>query len=263
MFEVVYLAFTNRDFRVGGSGSFIGLTNFVQLFSDSRFYNDLGITLQWLLTTIIGGVALGLILASIVFEFTSGKFRSVCLLAFVIPAMLPSVAAAYMWKLMYSPSIGIISYLFSLVGVPGLALLSLPSVALYACALIQIWQWGCLLGALIVILLETVPRDAIEAARVFGAGGLTLYRTILFPIIAPGLTSLIFLNMIISLRSFDYIYVLTGGGPGLATETIDLYAYWEAIGSSGLVSYACCMSIIMLLITMVIMTVFWRVTHRS
>ncbi|MGD0330002.1 MAG: sugar ABC transporter permease [Nitrososphaeria archaeon] len=256
--EAAWLSLCNLDFRFPGTGKFIGLTNYVNLFlHDPRFYNDIGVTFEWLAITILGSVLVGIVLSTIINEYVRGKFKSVCLLVLIIPAMVPSVAGAFMWRLMYSPVVGIFPLLLSYVGFTT-PILSDPYLALFACALVNIWQWGCLLAALVIILYEAIPKEAIEAARVFGAGGLTLYRNILYPIIKPGLVGLIFYIMVMSLRSFDYIYVMTTGGPGITTETLDLYAYWEAIQGASRVSYACTMSIIMLLITIVLMTLFWR-----
>jgi multiple sugar transport system permease protein len=257
LIEAVYLSLCDLDFRFPGTGNFVGLKNYIDLFNDSRFYNDIAITLSWFIITTVGSLLVGIALASIVNEYTSGKVKSLCLFAFVIPVLLPSVAGAFMWKLMFTPAIGIIPFLLSFVGFKT-PILGDPHLALFACSLVYIWQWGSLIAALVTILFESVPRDPIEAARVFGASGFTLYRSILIPIIKPGLISLTFYIMVMSLRSFDYIYVMTAGGPGISTETLDLYAYWQAIGAAGRVSYASTISIIMLLFTIVIMSLYWK-----
>ncbi|MBD3307026.1 ABC transporter permease subunit, partial [candidate division KSB3 bacterium] len=113
-----------------------------------------------------------------------------------------------------------------------------------------------------MIILEDVPRETLEAGRLDGASTWQLYRYIVFPIIIPISLPLVFIKMMESLRSFDFIFVLTAGGPGTATETLDMYAYWQGIGSAGRISYASSMSITMLVISIVLITVIWKVLRK-
>jgi len=95
-----------------------------------------------------------------------------------------------------------------------------------------------------------------------GVGAWNLHRYITLPMIVPQIVSLTFVKMVESLRSFDLIYVLTKGGPGITTETLDLYAYQAGIGISGRISYASCISLLMLLVTVALMTFIWRVYRK-
>jgi multiple sugar transport system permease protein len=222
----------------------------------------LKVSLLWLTITLVGSIVVGMILAPIIHEYTKGKFRNLCLFIFIVPALLPRVGAAYMWRLMYSPSIGIINYFLSFVGIGPVGFLQHPSLALPSVAAIDIWQWGFLMTALTMIILEDVPRETLEAGRLDGASTWQLYRYIVFPIIIPISLPLVFIKMMESLRSFDFIFVLTAGGPGTATETLDMYAYWQGIGSAGRISYASSMSITMLVISIVLITVIWKVLRK-
>jgi multiple sugar transport system permease protein len=163
-----------------------------------------------------------------------------------------------MWRLMYSSSIGIINYFLSFLRIGPIGFLENPSYALYSVAAIDIWQWSFLIAALTIILLQDIPKEIVEAGSLDGAKRWQLYRFIIFPVIIPPFLSIFFIKMMESLRSFDFIFVLTAGGPGIATETLDMYAYWQGIGSAGRVSYASSMSIVMLVITIVLITIVWR-----
>jgi len=158
---------------------------------------------------------------------------------------------------MYSPSIGIINYFLGFFGVGPVDFLAHPSYALFSIAAIDIWQWSFLIAALTVILLEGVPKEVVEAGALDGAKRWQLYRYLIFPIIVPPFLPLLFVKMMESLRTFDFIFVLTGGGPGVATETLDMYAYWQGIGSAGRISYASAASIVMLVLTMIFVTFMW------
>jgi len=254
----VYYSFYNWDLRSSRPMKFVGLDNYQKLTTDPRFFNSLKITAIWLITTVLGSAILGGgILAPLAYDYTKGSFRTLCLLFFVMPALLPRIGAAYMWRLMYSPSIGIINYFLGFFGVGPVDFLAHPSYALFSIAAIDIWQWSFLIAALTVILLEGVPKEVVEAGALDGAKRWQLYRYLIFPIIVPPFLPLLFVKMMESLRTFDFIFVLTGGGPGVATETLDMYAYWQGIGSAGRISYASAASIVMLVLTMIFVTFMW------
>lgn len=263
LINALVISLQDWDIRYNRPPNFIGLDNYSEMFfEDPRFINSLKITLSWVMLTVGGTTLLAFVLSLIIHQYTQGQFRQFCLFIFTIPVMLPHIGAAYMWRLMYSPSIGVINYLLGLVGIGPIGFLSDPSIALLSVAAIDIWQWTFLIAALLVILLQEVPRETVEAAMIDGAKPVQLYRHIYFPIILPVSIPIFFIKLMESLRSFDYIFVMTAGGPGIATETLDMYAYWQGIGSSGRISYASAMSIFMLVITILIMNIIWRMTKK-
>jgi|SRR5690625_2539352 len=258
----IYYALHDWDMRVSEPMTFVGLQNFIDMFRDSRFLNSLKVSAQFLLLTVTGSLALAALVAPVVNEVARGWLRHLVLFVFILPAVLPRIGAAYMWRLMYDPSVGIINYLLSLVNLGPYLFLQNPRTALISIAVIDIWQWGFLLTALVVILLQEVAPETIEAARLDGANTVTLYLRIMYPLILPLSIPLLFIKMMESLRSFDFIFVLTAGGPGIATETLDMYAYWQGMGSSGQVSYASAMSLFMVAVSIFIVTLLWRAMRR-
>ena len=259
LLNAFYYSLQNWDLRSSRPIRFVGLKNYIQLFTDARFLNSLRISLLWSVITVGFSVFFGAgLLAPLINDNAKGSFRTLCLFIFIIPALLPRVGAAYMWRLMYSSSIGIINYFLSFLRIGPIGFLENPSYALYSVAAIDIWQWSFLIAALTIILLQDIPKEIVEAGSLDGAKRWQLYRFIIFPVIIPPFLSIFFIKMMESLRSFDFIFVLTAGGPGIATETLDMYAYWQGIGSAGRVSYASSMSIVMLVITIILITIVWR-----
>lgn len=259
LLNALYYSLHNWDLRSSRPIRFVGLRNYIQLFTDARFLNSLRISLFWSVITVGFSVFFGAgLLAPLINDHAKGSFRTICLFIFIIPALLPRVGAAYMWRLMYSSSIGIINYFLSFFRIEPVGFLENPSYALYSVAVIDIWQWSFLIAALTIILLQDIPKEIVEAGSLDGAKRWQLYRFIIFPVIIPPFLSIFFIKMMESLRSFDFIFVLTAGGPGIATETLDMYAYWQGIGSAGRVSYASSMSIVMLVITIILITIVWR-----
>jgi len=263
LLTAIYYSLHDWDLRRTGPMVFIGLGNYIEMFQDARFLNSLRISGLFLVGTVAGSVLVAFVLAPFVHETArSNALRSACLFAFILPAVLPRVGAAYMWRLMYDPSIGVINYLFSLINLGPFIFLQNPRLALPSIIVIDVWQWGFLLTALMMILLREVPNEVIEAARLDGASMLQLYLRIMYPLILPLSLPLIFVKMMESLRSFDFIFVLTAGGPGTATETLDMYAYWQGLGTAGRVSYAAAMSIFMVILSIVFVTIAWRALRR-
>ncbi len=259
----IYYSLHDWDLRRADPMTFIGLGNYLGMFQDARFLNSLRVSGLFLVGTVVGSMLVAFVVAPFVHETVrSATVRSLCLFAFILPAVLPRVGAAYMWRLMYDPSIGVINYLFSLVNLGPFIFLQNPRLALPSIVVIDVWQWGFLLTALVMILLREVPTEVIEAARLDGASTLELYLRIMYPLILPLSVPLVFVKMMESLRSFDFIFVLTAGGPGTATETLDMYAYWQGLGTAGRVSYAAAMSIFMLILSIVFVTIAWKALRR-
>ena len=111
-------------------------------------------------------------------------------------------------------------------------------------------------------LFEMLPKQPLEAARIDHARTWEVYAYVAIPMMAGPLISLTFVKMVESLRSFDLIYVMTRGGPGTATETLDMYAFSQGFIESGRISYASCMAILMMVATAVTFTLIWKWAQR-
>ncbi|KAF1042223.1 MAG: Lactose transport system permease protein LacF [Herbaspirillum frisingense] len=253
----INLALKNRVLRYADS-DYVWLRNFGRLFSDRRFINAIEVSAVWEIVTVAGAVAVGVLIAIYLFEQVHGKWRNAICVLLITPVLLPRVSAAFIWKFMYSPLNGILGWLLSLFGIHDTAFLSDPVLALYAVAFVDIWQWGLFFAVIILKLLETLPPEPLEAARLDYARTWQVYAYIALPMLKAPIISLVFIKMVESLRSFDLIYVMTKGGPGVTTETLDMYAYSQGIGLSGKVSYASSMAVLMMVATTLIFTLIWK-----
>ncbi|WP_114812442.1 carbohydrate ABC transporter permease [Paraburkholderia kururiensis] len=253
----INLALKNRVLRYTDS-EYVWFRNFVRLATDRRFINSIEVSAIWEVVTVLGAVAVGIVIAVYLFENVRGRMRNLIGVLLIVPVLLPRVSAAFIWKFMYSPLSGILSWLFGVFGIPNTAFLSDPSMALYAVALVDIWQWGLFFAVVVLKLLETLPPEPLEAARLDYAKTWQVYAWIALPMLRAPIMSLVFIKMVESLRSFDLIYVMTKGGPGVSTETLDMYAYSQGIGLSGKVSYASSMAVLMMVATTLIFTLIWK-----
>ncbi len=242
---------------------FVGLYNYLRLLRDKRFFNALEISLIWELVTVAGTLVAAVLLAVLVHETVKRAFwRNLICFAFLAPVLLPRVAAAFIWRFLYSPSLGLLNWIAGEAGFGPIEFLANPSLALISVAAVDIWQWGLFFTVIIVKLLETMPRDPIEAAMLDNARTWQVHAYVTLPMLKGPLISLALVKAVESLRSFDLIFVMTGGGPGTATETLDLYAYQSGINLGGRVSYASAMSILLLIVTTVAFTLIWRGSRK-
>lgn len=253
----VYISFRNRELS-RPDGSFVGLANYIDLFSDRRFINAVGVSLTWELVTVTLTLLVAVVLGILLFEFASARQRAVLTLIFLVPVILPRVSAAFVWKFAFHPLYGIVTYPYKAITGQPLDLLSNPATALMTVALVDVWQWGLFFAVIVLKLLETLPPQPIEAARLDHARRWQIHAYVTLPMLKAPLISLMFVKMIESLRSFDLIYVMTRGGPGVATETLDMYAFSQGFIESGKVSYASAMAVLMMIATVITFTMLWK-----
>ncbi|MCT7667587.1 carbohydrate ABC transporter permease [Shinella kummerowiae] len=253
----IYISFRNRELS-RPDGSFVGLQNYLDLFSDRRFLNAVGVSLTWEVVTVTLTLVVAIGLGILLFEFASSRMRAVMTLLFLVPVILPRVSAAFVWKFAFHPLYGIVTYPYKTITGQPLDLLSSPTTALMTVALVDVWQWGLFFAVIVLKLLETLPPQPFEAARLDHARSWEIYAHIAIPMLKAPLISLAFIKMIESLRAFDLIYVMTRGGPGIATETLDMYAFSQGFIESGRISYASSMAVLMMVATTVIFTVIWK-----
>ncbi|MCQ4629235.1 sugar ABC transporter permease [Shinella sp. CPCC 100929] len=253
----IYISFRDRELS-RPDGSFVGLQNYLDLFSDRRFINAVGVSLTWEVLTVTLTLLVAIALGILLFEFASSRMRGVMTLLFLVPVILPRVSAAFVWKFAFHPLYGIVTYPYKAITGQPLDLLSSPATALMTVALVDVWQWGLFFAVIVLKLLETLPPQPFEAARLDHARPWEVYAYVALPMLKAPLISLAFIKMIESLRAFDLIYVMTRGGPGIATETLDMYAFSQGFIESGRISYASGMAVLMMLATTVIFTVIWK-----
>ena len=245
------------------NGDYIGLQNYFEMFQDRRFINALKISLYWELITVVGSLILAIFVSIILFEYSKKKYRIFLAIILIMPIMLPKVSAGLIWRFMLSPVMGLINTPLIALNLNPIEYLASPNLALVSVAFVDIWQWGLFFGVILLFLLETLPKDLIEAARIDKVKRWQLHYFITFPMLKGSLITIILIKAIESLRSFDLIYTMTKGGPGITTETLDLYAYQQGIGLRGEISYSSAMSVAMVIITLVIFTFVWKRAQKE
>jgi multiple sugar transport system permease protein len=237
---------------------YIWFQNYIDMFGDRRFLNALLVSLKWEVITVSGTMIMAIGLGVLMFETATPRMRTALCLIFLIPVLLPRVCAAFVWKFAFHPLYGVVTYPYrALTGQP-LDMLSTPNQALFAVAFVDLWQWGFFFAVIVLKLLEVLPQQPLEAARLDHAKPWEIHAYVTLPMLRAPLISLMFVKMIESLRSFDLVYVMTRGGPGTSTETLDMYAFSQGFIEAGKISYASSMAVIMMLVTTIVFTILWK-----
>ena len=214
------------DWKIGSVAHFVGFDNYTQLATNTRFLESILHTFYFTMLAVIFPLILGTA-AALIFhrEFPlRGMLRSI----FTMPMMATPVAVALVWTMMFHPQQGVLNYLLSLVGLPPSLWVYSPTWVIPSLVLVEIWHWTPLIMLIVLGGLAALPTEPYESARLDGASEWPLFRYITLPLLAPFLIVAAVIRTIDALKAFDTIYVISQGGPGTASETINLYLYLQA-----------------------------------
>ncbi len=226
---------------------FVGLANYRDLVSDDRFWNSVQVQFRLSSATVLAQLALGLGLALLLNR--SLPFREVLRTAFILPMVLPPIIVAIIWKILFTPLLTPLNLLTVPLGLQQPSWLTDPGLALWAIVVADVWEWTPFTTLILVAALQMLPRDPLEAARVDGASAWQRFRWIVLPLLRPALVVAGLFRLIDSFKAFPLIFVMTGGGPGVATEPTNYYAYTQAFNHT-YIGYSSAMIVAMLLVTM-------------
>jgi ABC-type sugar transport system permease subunit len=219
-------ALHGHDLRLPWLGRpFVGLANFEEAIGDPRFTSALLHTITFAVMTVPLELALGLALALIM--HAAGRGRALVRLAALLPWAIPTVVAALVWRFMFDAQAGIITASLRTLDLVGESFdwFVHPFAAWVPIGAADIWKTTPFVAILLLAGLQTIDPALHEAARMDGAGGVRRFATITLPLLGPALVVAAAFRMLDALRLFDLAYVLTGGGPGTATEPLSLYAF--------------------------------------
>ncbi len=206
--------------------SFSGLDNFRALFADSVFWSALTNNIIWTCIFLVVPIAMGLLAASMLLIVRRGSnfFQVV----FFLPVVIATVITARVWQgMIYSPVTGLFGIL-SRLELPLANPLAQPSTALFGVATVDLWHWWGFLCVIFFAALRQVPQEHIEAARIEGANYGQMMRHVLLPAIRPTITLMMIMTVIWSFLAFDFVYILTQGGPAFSSEVLSTLAYRHA-----------------------------------
>ena len=263
VYPLVYgIVLSLHDSRGFELTTFVGLDNYARaIFGDAVFQRSLLNTVLFTGVAVVLQTGLGLFLALLV----AGRRRGQDLLRFVffLPFVLAPVAVGAVWKFLYAPFFGIIPTLGSAVGLhtATVAPLADPDWALWAIMLAFLWRFAGFNMVVYLAGIQAIPRELDELAVLEGAGRIQRFRQVTWPLLWPQTFSLVLLTTLGSLRIFDMVWIMTGGGPSHATETVATDVYSTAFRILQ-VGYAQAMAMILLIVILLITIVEYRLLDR-
>ena len=223
---MIVLSFRKLNFRnLGTAGDFIGIANYRSLFDEPVFFSSLKTTAFIVFSSVPIELALGFAIAYLFNRHFPLKRLAVTIL--VIPTVLAPIVIAVMWKILLATPWGFLMYnLFYELGMfTEVSIFGSPGWALAAIIAIDVWEWTPFMFLVFLAGLGGLPRRPYEAAAVDGASAWQIFWHLTLPLLSPFILVMLFIRLIDAFKIFDTIYVLTKGGPGVATESISIFAY--------------------------------------
>ncbi|SOC14987.1 carbohydrate ABC transporter permease [Rhodobacter maris] len=239
--------------------SFTGLANFAQIVSEPLFWNSLLITLRYSVATVAGEFLVGLAIALMLRQVVT--LRGVYFALLTLPMAMSPVAVALIWRMLLQPNLGIVNQTLAAMGLPMVDWLGDSGLALKTMIFIDIWQQTSFVVLLLSAGLASLPREPYEAASVDGAGPVQQFWYITLPLLRPVAMIAVVIQLINEFRTYDLIYILTKGGPGVSTELLSFFAYKRAFQGLAL-NEGSAAAFILLLIVLLITVVFFFLLER-
>ena len=237
LFYSLILSFADYSAISGKPPIWIGIRNYRELLNDPHVWNSFYITLKYAIISVFGQLVVGFGIALLLNRKIPGKGVITTLL--LLPMMMSMAIVGLFWKLLYSPSWGIINYLL---GLGKFVWISNADFALLAIAITDIWMWSPFVMLLSLAGLSAIPQHLYEAAAIDRASRWFTFRRITLPLVSPLLLIAVIFRTMEAFKTFDLAYIMTGGGPGTATELISIKLYnmafpqWQT-GKSAALAY--------------------------
>lgn len=219
----VFLSFTNWNLTSGQPLSLVGLRSYARVLSEPRFLMAIGRTFLFTILAVGFEAVLGTIVALFLHREFFGKGLMKLLL--LLPLVATPVAIGIVWNLFYDPTIGLANYVLSVIGLPKSAWVSDASTVIGALVVVDVWQWTPMVSLIVLAGLAGLSHEPYEAARVDGATERQILWGITLPMVMPTILTAMILRTVDALKTFDIIFAMTGGGPGYASETLNVLGF--------------------------------------
>lgn len=226
VFPVLYtlfLSFTNWNLTSGQPPAFVGLRSYMRVLSEPRFLEALGRTFAFTFFAVAIEAVIGVATALILNRSFVGK--SVAKTLLLLPLVATPVAVGIVFNLFYDPTIGLANFVLTSLGLPPALWVSHASTVIPALILVDVWQWTPMITLIVLAGLAGLSEEPVEAARIDGASEWQIIRFVTLPMVMPVILTAVILRLIDALKTFDIIFAMTGGGPGYASETLNIMGF--------------------------------------
>ena len=236
------------DWKIGTKfedAPFVGIRHFVRMISDDNVHESIWVTLRFGFWTITIEMFLGVALALLLEKPIRGAsvFRTI----FILPLMISPVVVGLIWRYLFDARIGWINYYLGKIGIEPQVWLGNADLAFFAIVFTDIWQWTPFIFIIVIAGLQALPSEILEASKIDGANWWQHILFVKLPMIRSILLIALLLRLIDVFRALEVMYILTGGGPGRATELLSLHIYNRAFETQQL-GYASAISVLLIVI---------------
>lgn len=256
----VVLSLSRWNLTFARPRTFIGFANYQAILGSSDFWNSAGRTFWYVGGCVTTEFVLGVSIAFLL--DTQFILRSLVRALILLPMVMAPVVAGLIWRFIFNDEWGLANNIGSLFGLSSKAWLVDPHLAFFAVIVADVWQWTPFIVLITLAGLQAVPRELIDAGRVDGANWWQIQRYITLPTIRAMLAIGLLIRLIDAFRNVDQIFVMTYGGPGVATSVLGFYTYLKAFKFFDM-GYASALGIIMLFIISVLAQIVMRLLGRT
>jgi len=248
--QAVYLAF--YDWKIGtdiADAPWVGADNFVRMLTDEAVRESIWVTFRFGFWTISIEMLLGISLALLLEKPIRGAsvFRTI----FILPLMVSPVVVGLVWRYLFDARIGWINYYLGYLGIEPQVWLGDPELAFFAIVFTDIWQWTPFIFIIVIAGLQALPSEVLEASKIDGANWWQHILFVKLPMIKSILVIALLMRLIDVFRALEVMFIMTGGGPGRATELMSLHIYNRAFTTQQL-GYASAIAVLLIVIVTIL-----------
>ncbi|MHB1416224.1 MAG: carbohydrate ABC transporter permease [Chloroflexota bacterium] len=258
---LVGLSFFRLDLASPLNTGWIGLENYGRLLTDSRFWDSLKLAAIYAVSSVSLQVIIGMALALLLFRHFPGQ--GVVRTLILLPMILAPVVVGILWRtLLLTPRFGLLDYIFIVLGLGSHGWLDEPNLAVLSVIVIHTWQWTPFAFLVFLASLHALPVEPLEQAKLDCTARWQELWYVILPLLKPAIVIVIILRSIQALNAFAAVYAATGGGPGTATEILNLYTYQMAFVQLS-VGYGSALGTVQLFLTVVVALAFFRIRRSE
>ncbi len=250
----IWISFRNIEIIKPSQNDFVGFGQFATALSEPLFWIAVKNTFTFLVIAVSLELILGLVLALALIK--QKRFSNVIRAILLTPIFVTPVAVGLMFRFLLSTQFGLITDILSRLGIHIDFFNS--NTALLSIAMIDVWQWTPFMMLMLLAGLESLPKEPFEAAYVEGASSWQVLTRITIPLLKPVIIVAVLIRSLDALKVFEYVYAITRGGPGTATETLQYYIYKVGFGFYRLSEAAASAWIVVLMVMLLVVVFLWR-----
>lgn len=254
------LSFTDTQLLNPSGGSHVGFDNYTALLGSDSFLKSVVTTLVYSFFTVVGSLLLGTVSAVVLNRAFPG--RTLARAVIVMPWAVPTVAVVLVFRWIFNDSTGVANQALGVLGIGSRGWLTNPSYGMLSVLIATIWKVSPFVMLVVLAALQSVPDELYEATRVDGADMFSTFKSVVLPFLMPTLRIVALLMTIWSFRRFEIIWLLTGGGPVDATNTIVIDVYRQAFVNNQL-GVAAAVGMLGLVLSLVVTMVYFFLEKRS